>query len=135
MASLTDAQRAFIRDNPHVGVLTTIRDDGSPHSTVVWLDTDGDEIVFNTATGRAKERHVRANPQVSMIVVDPSDPYKWVAVSGPASLETKGGREMIDRLSQKYQGKDYPEEWLGEGEVRVTGRIRPEHVDSSGFGS
>src|SRR5438874_4449131 len=135
MATLTDAQRAFIHDNPYTGVLTTIRPDGSPHSTVVWLDTDGDEIVFNTAQGRAKERHVRANPNVSMIVVDPSNAYKWVSVSGRAALESKGGREMIDRLSNKYQGKDYPPEWLGSGEVRVTGRIRPDKVDSSGFDS
>jgi len=133
MASLTEAQRSFIHENPFSAVLTTIRPDGSPHSTVVWVDTDGDDVVFNTAQGRAKERHTRENPNVSVIVVDPSDMYKWVAVSGRTTLETEGGREMIDRLSHKYQGKDYPEEWMGPGEVRVTGRIRPERVDSSGF--
>jgi PPOX class probable F420-dependent enzyme len=135
MASLTEAQRAFIHDNTYAGILTTVRPDGSPHSTVVWVDTDGDDVVFNTAQGRAKERHLRADPNVSMIVVDPSDMVKWVSVSGRAALETEGGREMIDRLSQKYQGKDYPDEWMGAGEVRVTGRIRVEKVDSSGIDS
>jgi PPOX class probable F420-dependent enzyme len=132
MASLTEAQRAFIHDNTFPGVLTTIRPDGSPHSTVVWVDTDGDGVVFNTAQGRAKERHVRANPDVSLIVVDPSDMFKWVSVSGRATLETEGGREMIDRLSRKYDGRDYPEEWMSPGQVRVTGRIRVEKVDSTG---
>lgn len=132
MATLTKAQRTFIHDNRFPGVLTTIRPDGSPHSTVVWVDTDGDDIVFNTAQGRAKERHVRANPDVSVIVVDPSDMFKWVSVTGRTALETEGGREMIDRLSQKYDGKDYPEEWMQPGEVRVTGRIRVGKVDSTG---
>jgi hypothetical protein len=40
MAQLTDAQLAFLRDNPFVGVVTTLRADGSPHSTVVWIDAD-----------------------------------------------------------------------------------------------
>ena len=31
MASLTDEQRAFIRDNPYYAVVTTMREDGSPH--------------------------------------------------------------------------------------------------------
>ena len=44
---------------PYYGVVTTVRPDGSPHSTVVWLDYDGENVVFNTAEGRAKPRHIR----------------------------------------------------------------------------
>jgi len=132
MASLTEAHRSFIR-NPYYAVVTTIRPDGTPHSTVVWVDEDNGDIVFNTAQGRAKERHVKANPEVSVTIVNPENPYQWLAVSGPATLTAEGGKAMIDRLSNKYQGKDYPEEWMGPGEVRVTGRVQPRHVDSYGF--
>jgi PPOX class probable F420-dependent enzyme len=135
MATLSEAQRAFIHDNPYTAVLTDLRADGSPHSTVVWIDIDNDDLVFNTAIGRAKELHVREDPRVSVIVVDPSNAYRWVAITGRAELETEGAREMIDRLSRKYQGKDYPDEWMGPGEVRVTGRIHPEKVDTYGFDS
>src|SRR5205809_393505 len=41
MAALTDKQREFL-DQPYVGEVTTLRDDGSPHTTVVWVDTDTD---------------------------------------------------------------------------------------------
>ncbi len=50
--------------------MTTLRADGSPHSTVVWVDCDGDDVLFNTARGRAKERHLLADPRVSVVTVD-----------------------------------------------------------------
>ena len=53
MAGLTDAQRAFIRDNAYYGIVTTLRADGSPHSTVIWVDEEDGKILFNTAFHRA----------------------------------------------------------------------------------
>jgi PPOX class probable F420-dependent enzyme len=134
MASLSDAERRFVRENPYYGILTTIRPDGSPHSTVVWVDEEEGEIVFNTARGRAKERYVNRNPEVGVIVVNPSDGYQWLSVSGPVRLESEGAREMINKLSHKYDGKDYPAERL-EREERVTGRIRPRRAESRGLDS
>lgn len=130
MAKPSEDQRAFIRENPFPAVATTIRPDGSPHSTVVWIDEEGGDLVFNTAVGRAKERHLSANPDVSIMVVDPANQYKWVAVTGKATLDTNGAREHIDKLSNKYLGKDYP--WYG-GEERVIARISVDRVDSYGF--
>src|SRR5947209_18819370 len=131
MAALTQKARAFL-EQPFVGEVTTLRDDGSPPTTVVWVDVDTDEVIFNTAVGRAKERHLRKDPRASLIVVDPQDPYKWVAVSGRAELTTEGADAEIDKLAKKYLGKDeYP--WRNPEEQRVKVRIRPEHVDSSGF--
>ena len=131
MAALTEKAREFLQ-NPYVGEVTTIRPDGSPHTTVVWVDVDSDEVLFNTAVGRAKERYLRKDPRVSLIVVDPEDPYRWVAVNGTAQFETEGADEEIDRLTKKYLGKDeYP--WRSEGEQRVTVRIRPTRVETTGL--
>jgi len=130
MSKLTDAQRSFLRDNAYPAVVTTLRPDGSPQSTVVWIDEDGGDVLFNTFVGRAKERHLRQNPQVSALVVDPADQFKWVAVSGPATLDTTGADEHINKLSLKYTGSDWdfqPEQ------TRIIARIRVEKVDSSGF--
>ena len=55
MAQLNDTQKAFLREG-HLAVVTTLRADGSPHSTPVWIDCDGEDVVFNTARGRAKEQ-------------------------------------------------------------------------------
>ena len=128
---LTEAQRAFLRDNPFPGVVTTLRHDGSPHSTVVWVDEEGGDVLFNTAEGRAKPRYMRNDPRVSIVVVDPADQYRWVSVTGTAELTTEGARDQIDALATKYLGADsYP--WY-RGETRLSVRITPEKVDSSGL--
>ena len=134
MARLSDAQRAFVQDNPFVGTVTTLRADGSPHSTVVWVDTDGDEVVrFNTARGRAKERHILRDPRVSVAVVDPQDAFRWVAITGTAELVDDGADNHIDRLAKKYLGADsYP--FRNAAEQRVIVRITVDRVDGIGIG-
>src|SRR5918912_1558710 len=103
---MTDAQTEFLDQNPYVGTVTTLRGDGSPHSTIVWVDVRDRTVGFNTAHGRTKVRNLKRDPRVSLLVVDPSDPYKWVAVSGHAELTDDGADEQIDKLANKYIGED-----------------------------
>ena len=131
MGKLTAAQQAFLRDNPFTAVATTLRPDGSPHATVVWIDEEGGDVLFNTVVGRAKERHLRQNPNISVIVVDPQDPFRWVSVSGRARLDTEGAHEHINKLSHKYLGKDYP--WYNDTDQRIVARISVDKVDATGF--
>ena len=135
MASLTEAQRAFIHETTYPGLLTTLRSDGSPHVTPVWVDTEGDDILINTIESRQKARHMRRDPRVALIVVDPADAWHWVSVTGHVELDNESGMDVIHRLSHKYLGKDYPPEWIDPKDTRVTGRIRIDKVDSDGFGS
>ena len=131
-AALSEAQLRFLDENPFVGVLTTLRPDGSPHSTVVWVDVEDGVVSFNTEEGRAKVRHIDDEPRVSLLVLDPSDPYRWVALSGATEITTEGAQEQIDTLAKKYLGKDtYP--WSNPEKKRLKVLIRPQHVDSSGF--
>ena len=132
MAKLEEKPRKFLDENPYVGVATTLREDGSPHSTIVWVDVDGDKVSFNTALGRAKPKHLQHDPRASVLMVDPNDSYKWVAVSGPAELTEEGADAQIDKLAKKYLGKDeYP--WRNPEETRVKVLIEPEKVDATGF--
>jgi PPOX class probable F420-dependent enzyme len=132
MAKLSDKQRTFIAENPYVATVTTLRQDGSPHATVVWVDTENGTVTFNTAVGRAKERHLRNDPRVSLTVVDPQNAWQWVSVSGRAELTKDGADDQIDKLAKKYLGEDrYP--WRSADEERISVKITPEQVDSSGF--
>ena len=131
MAQLTDEQSRFLADNPFVGVATTLRRDGSPHSTIVWVDVSDGTVGFNTARGRTKVRHLERDPRVSLLVVDPTDAYRWVAVSGRAELTEEGADAQIDKLAKKYLGEEtYP--WRSPQETRVSVRITPEHVQATG---
>jgi PPOX class probable F420-dependent enzyme len=132
MPQLTDKQREFIAENPFIGTVTTLRPDGSPHNTIVWVDADDAVVTFNTAVGRAKERYLRQDPRAAITVVHPENAYQWVSVSGPAELTTEGADAQIDHLAKKYLGQDeYP--WRNPEEQRITVKIRPEKVDSAGF--
>ena len=131
MAELTDAQRSFIAENPYVATVTTLREDGSPHNTIVWIDAEDGTVTFNTAVGRAKERHLRRDPRVAVTIVDPQNTYKWLSVSGSAELTTDGADDQIDKLAKKYLGEEtYP--WRSPQETRVSVRITPEHVQATG---
>ncbi len=132
MTELTAAERAFL-ESPFVGVVTDLRPDGSPHSTVVWVDVDDDGVSFNTARPRAKPRHLDADPRVSLTVVDPGDPYRWMTVEGRATLVDEGANDQIDRLSAKYTGRERYASHR-EGETRVTARIAPTRIESRGLG-
>lgn len=128
---LSQTQRAFL-EQPFAGVATTLRSDGSPHSTVVWVDVDDEGPSFNTAEGRAKPRHLERDPRLSLTVVDPQDQYRWIAISGRVELTTEGADAQIDKLAKKYLDADsYP--WRKPDETRLRVRIRPERIDSYGL--
>jgi len=132
MAQLEERKRRFLEENPFVGTVTTLRADGSPHSTIVWVDVEDGKVSFNTARGRAKSEHLEKDPRASVLVVDPNDSYKWVAVSGPARLTEDGADAQIDKLAKKYIGQDtYP--WRKADETRVKVVIEPQRVDAAGF--
>jgi PPOX class probable F420-dependent enzyme len=131
VAALTARQKEFL-ENPFVGVVTDLRRDGSPHSTVVWVDVDEDGVSFNTAYGRVKPRNIVRDPRVSLVVVDPADAYRWLAVTGTASLVDEGADAHIDRLAKKYLGVDeYPNRTPEER--RVTVRIAADRIQARGL--
>lgn len=102
--------------------------DGAPHSTPVWVELDGDDIVINTALGRAKARNLASDSRVAVSLTDPDEPSVAIAVRGTVvGFTTVGADEVIDRLAKKYLDVDsYP--YRREGEIRVTVRIQAERI-------
>ena len=131
MKKLTEAQERFLA-NPYVGTVTTLRSDGSPHNTVVWVDTENGVVRFNTAEGRAKPEHMRQDPRVAITVIDPQDTHKWISVSGRATLTHDGADAHIDRLAKKYLNEDvYP--WHDPDAPRISVTIDADTIDAVGL--
>ncbi len=123
--SLTEAQTRLLRE-PQIAQVGTTMPDGSPHVTPVWVDTDGDAVLFNTAVGRVKHRNLLRDPRVAVSVVDRADPYRTLIIRGRAEMVATGAVEHINKLCRKYRGTEpYP---LPDGEQRVIVRVVPEHV-------
>jgi PPOX class probable F420-dependent enzyme len=132
MAKLSEHQAELFRGK-NWGTVVTLREDGSPHATPVWIDTDGENVLFNTAVGRAKERHLRADPRVAVTVLPAEDQQAgYVTVSGTAEITEEGAFDHIDKLAKKYIDEDkYP--FLQPGEQRVIVKVKPDKVDAQGF--
>jgi PPOX class probable F420-dependent enzyme len=110
--------------------LVTLREDGSPHSTPVWVDATGDLVLVNTAVGRAKDRHIRRDPRVALSVLDRKNPYRWVSISGVVvDITSDGAEEHIDILSRRYDRQPYR---YIPGQVREILKIRPDRIVRSG---
>ncbi len=121
-----DARRLL--DEPNFAHVATTMPDGSLQSTPVWIDRDGDAVVFNTAKGRAKHRNLEQNPQLALSVLDSANPYSYLQVRGRAEFVEEGADDHIDQMAKKYLGKDeYP--FHAPGEERIIVRVVPDAVD------
>ena len=111
----------------------TLMPDGSPQITQVWVDTDGEHVLINTAEGRQKERNVRRDPRVAVNVVDPTNAWRISMVRGRVvEVTTDGADRFIDQLAKKYLNEDtYP--FRRAEEVRVTLKILPEKINELGL--
>ena len=128
MAKLPEELARFFLDANYAAV-ATVNADGSPQLTVVWVDYDGENVVFNTAAGRAKPRNIERGSLVSVLVFDGTDFNRWVSVTGPAAIEQDGDRAHADKLAQQYAGR----ERFGGTEQRLIVRIRPDRVTAYGL--
>ena len=120
---------------PPVAALTTLGPDGSPQTSVVWCDTDGDDVLVNTMRGFAKERNLRRDPRVALLAYDPRQPLRYLEVRGHVVEMTEDGAAAhLDALASKYVGR--PVRYFGDvipaehaaTEHPVRCRIRPDRV-------
>ena len=107
--------------------LATLMPDGSPQVTPVWFESDGEYILINTNEGRAKDRNMKACPNVAMTIQDPEDTYRYLGIRGEVVGYTReGADEHINKLSLKYDNKP----WIRkENQRRITFKIKPTHFD------
>ena len=117
-------------DKKAFGSLGTIMPDGSPQVTPVWVDHEGDTVLVNTAKGRQKDKNVQRDPRVSITLIDPDNPYRYLEIRGRVVEATeKGAKDHIDKMAKKYLGVDkYP--YAKPGEQRLLLRIEPERVST-----
>lgn len=92
---------------PNPAVMATVRPDGTPVTVATWYLWDGGRILVNMDAGRKRLEHIRANPRISLTVLDGDAWYRHVSVQGSATLESDDGLTGIDRIAQHYTGKAF----------------------------
>jgi len=118
------------RDKKAFAHLALVKKDGVAQVTPVWFDWDATHLIINTARGRLKDRLLHDRRPVTVLIVDPANPYRYLQIQGRVVAETEeGARAGIDDLSMKYHGTLYPNY---RGETRVIYKIMPERVQGNG---
>jgi len=104
--ALTTEQRAFL-EAKRFAVLGTVSPTGAPQLTIMWYVLDGDEVVFNTKAGRAKESNLARDPRVSLLVYGESG-YKYIRIDGRVRTLTDPeiAHRDIARLAVRYHGEE-----------------------------
>ena len=102
-------------DRPIVVTMAVIGPDWRPGLTPMWFDYDGDTILVNTANHRSKCGWIRENPEITILIVNPDNPYHWVSIKCTVVNEVpedgpdgKRVTEQLDKIWQKYTGDDGP---------------------------
>ena len=108
--------------------VATIKKDGTPYVIPVWVHTDGDDVIVNSAEGRVWPKHLERDPRTTVTVLNMENPYEYATINGRVAKRSHDDAdEVIDSLAKKYLGLDeYP--YRQPGEQRVTIRITPESV-------
>jgi PPOX class probable F420-dependent enzyme len=126
MAELTPGDLEYLTGQDYAS-FATINTDGSLHASITWVDAADGTVLVNTARGRVKDRNVRADPRVAILVMRGGHAYDWISVSGEVIEIEEGERaeRHIDELSYRYDGHGYA---YTPGQVREILKIRPHRI-------
>jgi len=122
--------RTMLEDKAY-GHVVTFNDRGKPELTMVWMDVEGDELLFNTAQGRRKPDNIRRDPRVIVSVQDRNNPQAYAVFHGRGQVTDAGADEHIDKLAKRFLGADkYP--YRRPAEQRLIVRIEVDRISGMG---
>lgn len=112
--------------------IATVGPDGEPQSSPVWIDWDGQHILFSQTKSRQKLHNLQREPRIAMSMIDPGNPYRYLEVRGVVDgVEDDPNNAFINKMAKKYMGQDtYP--YHRPGDERVVVKVRPEHTSQMG---
>ena len=128
-------------DGPYTVTLATLATGGRMQLSPMWFRAapDGRHVELNTVRGRVKYHHIRRHPEVSVQIIDPTNPYRWLTIYGRSVDEIdeddpERGRlatESIDALAQLYVNQS-PYPFRIDGEVRTLFLVAPTQIVTFG---
>jgi PPOX class probable F420-dependent enzyme len=102
MAHIPDTHQDLI-DGAYCAALTTIMPDGSPQTTPVWCNREGDFVLINTMHSFQKAKNMRQCPTVTLLAYDPASPFRHIEIRGVVvEMTAEGAGAHLDQLTQLY---------------------------------
>ena len=115
-------------DDKNIAHLATLKNNGSPHVTPVWIDRVDNTIIVNVSENRLKLKNMKNDKRIALSIVNHNDSYEWASIIGEVIDITNMNADVhLDKLSQKYLGlSQFP--WKQKGEIRIIVKIAPKTV-------
>jgi len=117
-----------------LGVVGTVRRDGSPQVAPVWYRWDGERVTIWADEGRVWVENARRDPRVAFSVQEEGWPFAAVVLRGRAEVETGPGPEInaeIRRITRRYVPEERVEGYAAQwAELRTIVTIHPERITS-----
>src|SRR4051812_47523910 len=76
------AELEYLLTTDHIGHVSSVRADGSIATHLMWVDWDGEHVLTSSPIDSRKGENWRANPTVSMSVVDHYDDWRFLIIRG-----------------------------------------------------
>lgn len=124
MTDFPDSHRDLL--DAQVASLATIGGDGYPQVTEVWFLHEEGELRISLNDSRLKTRNLAKRPRCSLLILDLSNPYRYLEVRGNARIEPDDDYAFADRVGAKYGADLRVHDAPGQSRVVVT--IEPVNV-------
>lgn len=127
---MLDDKTIELAQGKNFAVVSTIMASGHPQSQVMWVDSDGEHIIFNTEIHRVKFKNLERNPLVTVLILEEGNAWSYAEVRGHVAEIVRGqeARDHIDALAKTYLDVDeYPNPIQSE---RVIVKVAPDRVFS-----
>lgn len=103
-------------DQPTPAMFAVIGPDGRTNLTPMWFDYEGSTVLVNVATHRKKVEWIRANPKLTILLMNPENMYHWISIKCTVNREIleddpkEGQRvtDQVDKIWTKYTGNPPP---------------------------
>jgi PPOX class probable F420-dependent enzyme len=112
-------------DGKNAATVATINKNGLPQLSVVFVGREDDTLVFSTIEGRLKTRNMKRDPRVTVLIIAPQNPGKYVEIRGDVELVADPDKVLLKEMYAKYLGGEPPE---APEEQRLIVRVTPTKV-------
>jgi PPOX class probable F420-dependent enzyme len=122
---------------PLLGVIATVRADGSPHAVPVWYSWDGHAVSIWTDHDRAWVRNLRRDPRVAFTAQQALPPYGAVIMRGRVEISASGADVDSDirRIARRYLPEDECDAYIAAWpRLRTVVRVHPDTIHAWGRG-
>ncbi|WP_063045553.1 PPOX class F420-dependent oxidoreductase [Nocardia pseudovaccinii] len=108
-AVLSDELKKYLDESKVFATAATIGPNGQPHLTVIWLERDGDDLLFSTTVDRQQGKNLARDPRITVMINPPDNPYAYAEIRGTATITPDPDKTLPNKLSHHYTGLPYVE--------------------------